>query len=47
MEHLYDLTGTFKTRSFVKSSLRRMGGLISNNRIVETYIRANQLYRAD
>jgi len=39
IEALYDKT-TWKTRTFVKDSLRRIGGVISNNRIVETYIKA-------
>jgi hypothetical protein len=37
-EEAYDRT-TYKTRRFVKDSLRRIGGLISNDRILETYIR--------
>jgi glutathione peroxidase-family protein len=39
MEDLYD-RGNFKTTSFVKDSLRRIGGIISDNRIVETYIKS-------
>jgi hypothetical protein len=38
-EELYDKT-TWKTKSYIKESLRRIGGIISNNRIVETYIKA-------
>jgi hypothetical protein len=30
----------YKTRRFTKASLRRIGGIISNDRILETYIRA-------
>ena len=37
LEHNYDRTA-YRTRRFRKESLRRIGGLISNNRIVETYI---------
>jgi glutathione peroxidase-family protein len=36
----YDKSGTYRTRPFVKDSLRRLGGLISNDRIIETFIRA-------
>jgi hypothetical protein len=39
-ERAYDHIGDFKTKTFTKSSLRRIGGLISNNRVMETYIRA-------
>jgi hypothetical protein len=38
LEELYDKS-SFKTKKFVKESLRRIGGIISNNRIVETYIK--------
>ncbi|MHC4163314.1 MAG: hypothetical protein ACYSUM_14390 [Planctomycetota bacterium] len=37
-EKAYDRT-SYKTRRFVKDSLRRIGGLISNDRILETYIK--------
>jgi hypothetical protein len=37
-EKAYDKTG-YKTKRFVKDSLRRIGGLISNDRILETYIK--------
>jgi hypothetical protein len=37
-EQAYDLTA-YKTRTFTKDSLRRLGGIISNDRILETYIR--------
>jgi len=40
LEDLYDRSGTFKTRAFVKESMRRIGGIISDNRIMETYIKA-------
>jgi len=40
LEDLYDRSGTFKTRAFTKESMRRIGGIISDNRIMETYIRA-------
>jgi hypothetical protein len=36
----YDKSGTYRARPFVKDSLRRLGGIISNDRIVETFIRA-------
>jgi len=38
-EALYDKT-SFKTKTFIKESLRRIGGIISNDRIIETYIKA-------
>ncbi len=38
-EGLYDKTN-WKTKTFVKESLRRIGGIISNDRIVETFIKA-------
>jgi len=37
-EYAYE-ESTYRTRTFVKDSLRRIGGVISNNRILETYIR--------
>jgi hypothetical protein len=37
-EEAYDAT-SYETRRFRKDSLRRIGGLISNDRILETYIR--------
>jgi len=37
-EYAYDQT-SYKTRTFVKESLRRIGGVISNDRILETFIR--------
>jgi hypothetical protein len=37
-EDAYQWT-SYETRRFVKDSLRRIGGLISNDRILETYIR--------
>jgi hypothetical protein len=40
IEANYDKSGNYRTRPFVKSSLRRLGGLISNDRIIETFIRA-------
>ncbi len=39
IEDLYDRSGTYRTRPFVKNSMRRIGGLISDDRIMETYIR--------
>jgi hypothetical protein len=39
LEDLYD-RGSFTTKSFVKDSLRRIGGIISDDRIMETYIKA-------
>lgn len=41
MEDLYD-RGNFTTKNFVNDSLRRIGGLISDNRIIETYIKASK-----
>jgi hypothetical protein len=38
VEDNYNRT-SYKTRRFTKDSLRRMGGIISNDRILETYIR--------
>ncbi|MCK6458807.1 MAG: hypothetical protein L6Q95_02805, partial [Planctomycetes bacterium] len=38
LEELYD-KGSFKSKSFVKDSLRRIGGIISNDRIIETFIK--------
>ena len=38
VEAAYDRVGDYRSRSFVKESLRRMGGVISNNRILETYV---------
>jgi hypothetical protein len=38
LEDLYD-KGSFKSKSFVKDSLRRIGGIISNDRIIETFIK--------
>jgi hypothetical protein len=37
-ERAYDRHSDYKTMPFVKNSLRRTGGLISNNRIMETYV---------
>jgi Tfp pilus assembly protein PilX len=42
LEDLYDRTGTYRTRAYVKESMRRIGGLISNDRIMETYIRTRR-----
>ncbi|MHC4550380.1 MAG: hypothetical protein ACYTEZ_16550 [Planctomycetota bacterium] len=41
-ERAYDQSGNYRTRPFVKDSMRRIGGIISNNRIVETYIQARK-----
>ncbi|MHC4817872.1 MAG: hypothetical protein ACYTF8_07440, partial [Planctomycetota bacterium] len=38
----YDKSGNYRTRPFVKDSLRRIGGLISNERIIETFIQARK-----
>ena len=38
-EEAYNRTD-YRTQRFVRDSLRRMGGIISNNRIIETYIRS-------
>jgi hypothetical protein len=38
-EQAYDASGNYRTRPFVHDSLRRLGGLISDERILETYIR--------
>ena len=40
IEDAYDKSGTYQTKPFIKDSLRRLGGIISNERIVETYIKA-------
>jgi len=42
-EQAYDAVSAYRTKTFVKDSLRRIGGIISENRILETYI----LPRAD
>jgi glutathione peroxidase-family protein/Tfp pilus assembly protein PilX len=39
LQDLYD-RGSFTTKSFIKDSLRRIGGIISDDRIMETYIKA-------
>jgi len=41
-EQAYDKSGKYKSTSFVKESLRRLGGLISNDRIIETFLRARR-----
>jgi len=41
-ERAYDRSGNYKSNDFVKDSLRRLGGLISNERIIETFIRARR-----
>ncbi|MHC4338797.1 MAG: hypothetical protein ACYSX0_01105 [Planctomycetota bacterium] len=41
IEDSYNRTD-YRARRFVRDSLRRMGGIISNNRIVETYIRSRK-----
>jgi hypothetical protein len=38
----YDKSGNYRTRPFVKDSLRRLGGIISNERIIETFIQARR-----
>jgi hypothetical protein len=38
----YDKSGNYKSSPFVKDSLRRLGGMISDERIIETYIRGRQ-----
>jgi hypothetical protein len=38
----YDKSGNYRTRPFVKDSLRRLGGIISNERIIETFIRSRK-----
>jgi hypothetical protein len=40
IEDAYDKSGTYQTKPFIKDSLRRLGGIISNERIVETYIKS-------
>jgi len=37
-EDAYNQVTAYKTKTYVKDSLRRIGGIISNNRILETYI---------
>ena len=41
-ELAYDKSGNYRTRPFVKDSLRRLGGIISNERIIETFIQARK-----
>jgi hypothetical protein len=41
-ELAYDRDGFMKTRLFKYGSLRRLGGIISNNRVMETYVRADR-----
>ena len=41
-EYAYDRVTRYRTKSFVKESLRRIGGVISNNRIMETYIKSKK-----
>jgi hypothetical protein len=41
-ERAYDKDGFMKTRTFKYNSLRRLGGIISNNRVMETYVRADR-----
>ena len=42
-EAAYDHSkSTYRTKRFVKDSMRRIGGLISENRIMETYIKARR-----
>jgi hypothetical protein len=41
-EASYDKSGNYRTRPFVKDSLRRLGGIISNERIIETFIQARK-----
>ena len=41
VEDSYDKTG-YTTRRFNKESLRRIGGIISNDRILETYIKPDK-----
>jgi hypothetical protein len=37
-ERAYDRKGEYRTRTYIGNSLRRIGGIISNNRIMETYV---------
>ena len=39
-EAAYDRYSEYRTDDYLKDSLRRIGGVISNNRIMETYIRS-------
>ena len=39
LEEAYDLSFNYRSEPFVKESLRRLGGLISEERIVETFIK--------
>ena len=41
-EAAYDKYGAWRTRGFRKDSLRRIGGIVSNNRVMETYIRSRK-----
>ena len=38
LERAYDKYWTYKTQPFVKDSMRRIGGIVSNNRVMETYV---------
>jgi len=40
-EQAYDQT-SYRSRTFTKDSLRRLGGIVSNDRILETYIKARR-----
>ncbi len=40
-EKAYDKIGNYRTRKFKKNSLRRIGGAISNDRIMETFIKTD------
>ena len=42
VERAYDRDGFIKTRLFKYQSLRRLGGIISNNRVMETYVKADK-----
>ncbi len=42
IEASYDKSGNYKSSPFVKDSLRRLGGLISEDRIIETYIKGRK-----
>ena len=41
-EEAYDKSGNYKSTPFVKDSLRRLGGLISEERIIETYLKGRK-----
>ncbi|MHC4223530.1 MAG: hypothetical protein ACYSUN_06050, partial [Planctomycetota bacterium] len=43
-ERAYDRHGSYNTKLFIRESLRRIGGIVSNNRIMETYVSSQDGY---